>query len=501
MSTRATRATEIEDEAIEPVIRTVGIVDENDDLIVTDTTQYVNLPKEDFDKFSDASAGITHSGILGRKLKFLVRFNVQGNHKFKIKLLPATSNQSYSPDEKRRNENFRLDYQNTAPTEFTTDNSSEKIVECDTWLVSPAGGDKFKIQATDDNNNTVRSMDITTERLVYYLEIKPAALTNIAANLNTFTSEFAKHGVTFRALPEVTIPETFAPRIRVVDYNRTPQRSMIALIGYVDSLFNPFDESDEGKERNNKKDYCVAVVYVEHLAIKGANKRVPKPNVRRSSTPENVIIRDPNTRIPYSLWHNIGSRDSWFVSCQFEYDTDGVSNPPIPIPIEKCTPKEAAGRTGTGECNSVDIDVSGLPRNVTGKIVLTVNWVEDMIAGFAISGTNVTAVATKAWWNATNAQQQTAIAIHEAGHWLGMVPDGDAVNNKPVPDKTPNFYTEKGHQGPHCSSGLNDTEKAMSDYTQIDPLRSDCIMYGEMNNRSAFCNDCAIALKKMDLSR
>jgi hypothetical protein len=283
---------------------------------------------------------------------------------------------------------------------------------------------------------------------------------------------------------------------------------MIALRGYVDSLFNPFDESDEGKERYNKKDYCVAVVYVEHLAEKGARKRVPEPNVRGGGRGLiNIPIRDVNTQTSYSLWHNLGSQDSWFVECYFLKDGGNIATDKITIPIEKCTPKEAVGRTGTGECDSVDIDVNGLPR-VTGTIVLTVNWVEDMIAGFAISGTNVTAVATTPWWDATNASEQTAIIMHEAGHWLGMVPNGNLDNsaitgvahNPKLPDTTEYHYdNSKGHLGNHCHYGI---PKGQARYdSDIDLANAKCIMYGVLNGALEFCEHCKTSLKKLDLSK
>jgi hypothetical protein len=74
------------------------------------------------------------------------------------------------------------------------------------------------------------------------------------------------------------------------------------------------------------------------------------------------------------------------------------------------------------------------------------------------------------------AKEQTA--IHEIGHFIGMA---DAAQST--------HYVHHGHQGPHCSTGLSVTDKALTSYRG---LNGTCVMFGEnaATRTGVFCAVC-----------
>ena len=92
--------------------------------------------------------------------------------------------------------------------------------------------------------------------------------------------------------------------------------------------------------------------------------------------------------------------------------------------------------------------------------------------------------------------------IHELGHKIGLVPGGTAWRSydRSKLDKAPRFYeTSQGHVGNHCHAGIA-AKPVPQKYTSHDAAASICVMYGQTNDHSAFCPDCAKAARKVDLS-
>ena len=68
--------------------------------------------------------------------------------------------------------------------------------------------------------------------------------------------------------------------------------------------------------------------------------------------------------------------------------------------------------------------------------------------------------------------------IHETGHFIGMVAAGQSTH-----------YTGKGHQGPHCNTGLSAADKAAVSYSG---MSGTCVMFGESatSRLPKFCSVC-----------
>jgi hypothetical protein len=92
--------------------------------------------------------------------------------------------------------------------------------------------------------------------------------------------------------------------------------------------------------------------------------------------------------------------------------------------------------------------------------------------------------------------------VHEVGHKVGMVPDGQHLLPKaPTTLYGDTPHNQQGHQGPHCSLGAN----YVGGYWSGAPA---CVMFGAngaftgnvLNHAPpTFCGECEQALRKMDL--
>jgi len=475
----------------EPAILSINFVDKDNRTLPGTSIQYVNLPQDK--KYVDVTNGpVKHITQLGQKLKFKVKFNQEGSYKFKVKLEPkkdskgVSKNVEYTAAEKGRNTNFK--YQEKEK-EYTTDSNGEKVIDIsDTIFVTPAGGDVFILSATatEGKKNTM-TLEIITERMMYYAEFKmPVIKNDCAQNLNIFKEEYKKHGIIFQGLPPVTLTKDRA------NIGKKEQ----------DTFKEEVQDAYKNSTVKDKDPYCIAVAYTGHLAVKDEKQEIPVRVTGGSETPVTVDIRYNKEK--HYLWNNIDS-DDWFVDCYFV--ADGAINAMLdffavsdtfgygrhPISKSKITLNSPAAGS-----NRVSIDISSLPKE-KGTITLTVNCVSYMRGGLSFGGTNIIAICTRGNWKTQTTQEQNNIIVHEAGHQINMVTDGDST--KKLPDKTPNYYIGKGHQGHHCNTGLTNSQKAKTEYKTSEDTSSQCVMYGATNGKSAFCPECAKAVKKMDLSK
>jgi type VI secretion system secreted protein VgrG len=315
--------------------------------------------------------------------------------------------------------------------------------------------------------------------------------------LDAFTGEYKKHGITFHDLGK-------APQLTIDVMENIGKNDENTFKARVQAAYN-------NSGVNDKDPYCVVVAYTGHLAVKGVNMKIKKINVTGGGIPAapapqliNILIEEEDTRKQHFLWYNIVTGEDWFVECYFVEDKTGKRTQ---IAEDKCTPIQNP-RCYPGACDSVNIDVASLP-SVMGKITLIVNWVNYMRGGISFGGTNIVAICTKAFWRDITTQEQNQTLIHEVGHQIGMVPfTGRNYYNQAnqvirgIVDKT-NLdplafqYTGGGHAGSHCHSGIA-LRANFNDGLSV--AGTNCVMFGSTNGHSDFCPECAMAVKKVDLS-
>ncbi len=239
----------------------------------------------------------------------------------------------------------------------------------------------------------------------------------------------------------------------------------------------------------------LAVIFTDHLAVKnpaqaltyaGISAGPGKPNEELDIIGPGINSASLESR---SLWINLVPGEDWFVSATYT-PAGGAA---IVLPKAKCRPVPDSAAV-PDNCTRVSVDVTGLPAG-TGSISLTVNWVDRMRAGLAFGRNNAILICTRAWWQNKTTASQNEVLVHEAGHQVGMVSPGNAK----LPDEVKTRYDNaKGHVGNHCHHGIPDGQARYD--SEADFGLSDCVMYGAANAHQSFCENCAPAVIKVDLS-
>jgi hypothetical protein len=422
--------------------------------------QYVNLPEDN----KWVSDGIANVDRLTELMRVRVRFERPGTERFRIRIVPGGSNSTYSDAEKGRNGKY--DYRPQSEQTYTTESDGTKVLT-DQHSVTVAGGDIYRFEAEDDYGNAVHSSDIEVHRLVYLQEIKMQGA-SCASSVSTFTSEYNNHRLQIIQLPSVQMN-----RIENVGADSTP-------------FENAARNAYSGSQGRNKEPYCVAVAYTDHEAVKDANVTINHHNqdVGPGRGPLSLGIVNAAGNQGY-LWNNIVTGEGWFVSASFLED-GAAESARINIPAGKCTAVQAAGYPAD-MCDQVSMVVSDLTTTVKrGTISLVVNVVNRMRGGISLGG-NLICICTRSWWSTNSEADQNQTMIHEMGHKIGMVPNNNDL------DRLPNQYDNSGHRGSHCHAGVS----ARADYSGASG--STCVIFGETNGVTAFCSDCATAVKKQDI--
>lgn len=458
-----------------PALISISYLDGSDTAEISGGKQFVNLPRDA--KWVD-SPDVANIDRLSHKPRIKVRFNSPGSHAFKVKYHPDPNNAAYSASEKGRTDHFTYQDQQKS---YTTDGDGTKILPLDDFFVAAAGKDKYKLVAEDDHGNVKESGELEIHRLIYYVEIKMKSLTSIATSLAVFKNEFASHNITFKGLPSVEMDHM--PNIGTSD---TATFTTKARTAYNTS------------QAPAKQPYVIAIAYTDHLAVKNPNQRLIKSGVQVGPGKPAVVIpiagpglTNPAEIAPRCLWKNLVPGEGWFVSAKFLKDGGVAGTDDVTIPETNCTAVPISA-TEPDACQQVSIDVTGLVAG-TGTITLEVHWVDRMRGGLSM-GNNLICVCTRAWWSSKATTSQNEVMTHETGHKIGMVADGTGK----LPDKVSTYYDDaKGHVGPHCYKGNADGQARYD--SASDHSNSTCVMYGATNGRSAFCDQCTVAVRKLDV--
>ena len=143
---------------------------------------------------------------------------------------------------------------------------------------------------------------------------------------------------------------------------------------------------------------------------------------------------------------------------------------------------------------------------------------------YPTDGAAITTCCTKSWFTDVSPNSSEVIWNHELGHRMGMVAHGNKtltqgkkeendsfqkriVNKNRLPDAPPNVYGEdrgvndKGHAGPHCSSGTLTYNETKNEWKGTPK----CVLFGSTGTSTAaspldYCKDCKDVVRKLDLS-
>ena len=454
----------------QPRIVSIAWLDGTDTKEIATATQYVNLPRDE--KWVDKPE-IKNKDRLGIAPRIKVRFDRPGTHGFNVELIPDVKNTAYTASEKRRNGNFSHQEGSKA---YVTDADGTKILDGDFALVA-GGGYRFKAEAVDAYGNIVRTGWNTTKRLFYLVEVKMKGLKSIAKSLNPTIREYKKHHIIIKRLPAVEM-----------EHLENVGRDFHTFQGLARKAYG-----SSGAVKA-KEPYVLAIAYTDHLAVKNYGQVLRKERVEGGTKGGKVIVPvrgpglDSSEIEDRNLWWGIEKNAEWLESAKFVTE-DGSE---IRIPKEKCRPVPGAGSTYAAK--QVEVDISDLPAK-TGTLVLRVNWIDHMRGGLSLTTGNLVSICSRVWWTDVSDEEQNCVAIHEIGHRIGMVASGE----KKLPDKPASYYLGGGHVGDHCFKGA---PAGAADYdTDAAAQAAQCVMFGAVNMKTAYCSDCSPVVKKLDLSQ
>lgn len=455
--------TDADPEAEVPVARldAVEILNGGDGIVLAGNSfQYVNLPRED--RWVDGPVG--NIDRLGARLRVRIRFDAPGGHRFWARLHADGGNAVYSPTELAQ-PGFGCDL---GEHEYQTAGDGTLLIEQD-FVLPAAGGNTFWISARDEADTQLFSYRLATRRLLYCQELvmeqAPAA-----PNLNNAVATFAAQHMILVPLPRVALPHRAN-----VDVEDGDQHAW--LLAAMDAAFL----ASEGAA---KAPFVFVVAYVINLALKG-RIQLRKDNVSVGPAQPDVtlpVLRGGQARY---LWKAIDGMD-WPGPVRFAPaggDARGVTElaPVTAVPNDHHYPDQ---------CRNIRVKVSGIAKEQeVGRLTLGVSIVERLLGGVSFGNASPRiCLATRAGWTGVTAPKQEAIVLHEIGHKIGMVPDG--LGNL---DRLALQYDGNGHVGSHCHAGVP------ADFGLFHI--GTCVMFGEaVGPNQAFCDACANAVRKADLS-
>jgi hypothetical protein len=358
--------------------------------------------------------------------------------------------------------------------------------------VHAAGGDHFTIEARcteADCHHAVRSSHhIEVWRRIWIVSIVMESVVRHVPHLDSLKQIFEDYKIRISELRRREMPSL--PTLGASNDNQQ----------LLDNAYRAYRNSGAP----DIEPYAVAVLFVDQIATKREILHEVS-NFQRGTLP---------ISLNFPLWRNMGPGQTWFISGRFT-PNNSVWGDPIDIEESSITTVASGGNSNNHRQINVDVDRSvfrvletrfrreEVPDRAPGTLALRLNVVDRFINGYAMtqpdSRVNIIVIATRCRWEARPREEMIKTIVHELGHKIGMVADGDPVTNCICDlDRIGTWYNLHNHSGPHCYQGI------------ATPIPADmrgqpgtCVMYGEgrPEKSNRFCADCSEAVKKVDISR
>ena len=317
----------------------------------------------------------------------------------------------------------------------------------------------------------------TLPEYAFVVEVKMQGLDSTAGTIDILKGEFRRHCIDILNLGE----EEVAHRSNIStneDLDKFTEEAM-----KVCSKYKEYDS------------HLVRIGYTDHLADK-MELLVDDDGepINTNQKDVEITVKDTNDTT-YSLWKGINDED-WFVSCTF---IDARTKKRYDIPQEACTPLTNDGV----RYKTVKVEISRLFQeigSVSGELDLKVNVVKGMSGGVSRGNKGIIAVCTRAWWKKISPEGMGQTLVHEIGHQVGMVPGERALSGLA---QGKHHYLGLGHVGNHCHNGCDlkdDIDKDNNKWNGNAREKSRCVMFGAANGKESFCSECAMQVRKVDLS-
>ncbi len=459
--------------------------------------QWVNLPREERFVDSGQNPVIQNIDRLTNQVRVRVAHPNPGQGNFEVRLNPNGNNIGYSSDERGRNNKY---------TFFSQDQSGNPQ-----WVTKPRRGTETEFNVNVDAggknqfvveakcpicNQTALSRPIKIMRRIWVQPIIMDGLSAPVPNLSSFRQDFERCGLRISERSRAQMPEL--PCLGTSDEGKQQ---------LLQNAYNAYRDSNA----HNLQPYIIALIFVDQIATKRV-LRIPVSNFSPAALTINV--EDVNTHNRFALWRDMGPEQDWFVSAQFVPDNTVTWGSAFDIDRDQFW-TSAHDRSEPEIHSRVHVDADAAifsvlesrrsgprPSSAPGSLRLEVNAVEGFDLGYAItqpdSRVNVIVIATRSGWQPVDANEMIGAIIHEMGHKIGMVPDGDSHTNVQSDlDRITTWYNQHQHHGPHCHQGVSTPLPA-----DMRGQNGTCVMFGGTsdNGTNRFCDNCAQCVRKTDIS-
>ncbi|MGQ9424390.1 hypothetical protein ACXYTJ_00400 [Gilvimarinus sp. F26214L] len=421
---------------------------------------------------------------------------------FSVRAVPAgKDNVEYSEAEQNRNPNFKM-------PKDVSGLASEKEVLLDGLVKLPAaGGNKYKLEATDANGTTVQSVEVEAKRKLYYQVMSMSGPEGRVPSysLSPMENHAEKHSI---VLSQEGAPATIPYRKCLAMHSGGNLNKFGGEVAKAYTLTDPY------------KKVGIAAVFSDYIASMKEHDYFRTLAIGGSAPGISVSEGYITITGDRYLWHGLDDEDDkekkWFVLGAAFY-----SNPSGGPDMTYRLKKENVSITGSprfpyGGFHQIKIkrddSLNSLLAGKGGifKIGLKVNIVNGWTNGFSWSpgGNDLITCARRTRWRDMPAETREYTWNHEVGHRFGMVAFGHRTkvpgSNK-LPDGPPTLYGENrgvndyGHQGPHCGAGA--TYSPASGWSGA----PGCVMFGangtgEKHAPKEYCGACAKVVRKVDLA-
>jgi hypothetical protein len=484
--------------------------------------QWVNLEK-DSDYLDDPDiSSLDRCGKLTIKTAF-AKGNVDLSYKVKVKEV-GSDNVTYSAAELGRNSNFKM-------TEGATDLGTEAEVTMeDTIQLRAAGGNKYKLEAKDANGKVVSSEEIEAKRKLYYQfmhmedakgEVKKYGLEQLEQHC------LKNHVVLSKGGKDKKIP-----------FRKNINTSMGQHQQFADDIKAQYDLKTSFKQvgcvtvlSNYLATHKDKIVKITHEIGDNIN-----PLCTVSATLVDLWVLEKDF-LWYGLEDGHDQDKGWFVKGRINYKPFVNTTNKVSYSVDFFKSDIEIGGSDInqyGGRNSIQIKISPssnidkIMKEKDGTLTFAIKFyiINGFSGGFSYpaDGVAITTCCTKSWFRDESPNSSDVIWNHELGHRMGMVAHGNStltqgrketdgsfqnrkINKNRLPDAPPNVYGEdrgvndKGHAGPHCSSGSL-TYNEEKDEWKGTPK---CVLFGATGTSTAaspldYCKECKDVVRKLDLS-
>jgi type VI secretion system secreted protein VgrG len=314
--------------------------------------------------------------------------------------------------------------------------------------LSSAGGDKFKFKIKGgEGEEKELPQSIETRRILYYQLIR---VEGVAATEAVLTSH----------LEDEFLNEGNKHYIKLVRIQ--PGKSMVKGPSVAeDSDIMALAREAYSHERDP---FCFAAILVDQIGTKRIDNYNSSAEIDDQAAEFEVYGMGPLWRVGATPKEQ--ARNEWFLEGTFVED-DGDKRA-FKIDPSWVKPKDPSSE-GKTAVFIADLTQLHLPQGTKGKIKLKF-LVFDFSNGVSFRNNNLVCVATRSNWKARPSAELKTTLVHEAGHKVGMVPEGQST-----------YYFLDGR---HC-----------------DRDKKKCIMYGEFHpaRSDRFCEVCSPSLRGLNL--